>query len=699
VFTFRLDDDGIAVMTIAMSDFPVNVWNQRSIRAFAETLEDVLSRPGLRGIVLRSGRQTFLAGADLHAMMPLTDVGKNMALVRDLCAALRRLETCGVPVVAAIDGSALGGGYELCLACHRRLAKADDAIRIGLPEARLGLIPGAGGTQRLPRLIGLRAALPVLVEGKTMKPQAALAAGLVDQLAANDEELLAAATAWILATKEAAQPWDRDGAKIPGGGVQSPAGYQTFMPAAALVREKTHGNHPAALAILRAVYEGLQVPFDRGMPIEARLFARCLASPVATNTIRTMFFGLNEINKGASRPKDIPPRSWQKVGVLGAGMMGSGIAYAAARRGMEVVLKDVDASAAERGKAAVAKIAAKRPDAGQVLGRIRPTSRADELAGCEIVIEAVFEDREVKANAIREAEERIPRDAIVASNTSTLPITGLAKASRSPDKFVGLHFFSPVDRMPLVEIIRGRETSDETIAHAFDFVRALGKTPIVVRDGRGFYTSRVFAAYVNAGLLCLKEGVVPALIENAGRMAGMPVGPLAVADEVGLDLILAISKQAERDLGRPDDAPAAEVARLFVETLGRRGRKSGEGFYDYPQDGRKAFWPGLAIHFPPRAPQPSVDEVKRMLLHPQAVEAARAFEEQIVTSARDGDVGSILGWGFAPWTGGVFSYMDGLGLARFVEECDELARAHGRLYAVPELLRGMAATGRRFHAA
>jgi len=327
-----------------------------------------------------------------------------------------------------------------------------------------------------------------------------------------------------------------------------------------------------------------------------------------------------------------------------------------------------------------------------------PSARAEDLAGCEMIIEAVFEDREVKARAVREAEERIPNDAVVASNTSTLPITGLAETSRRPERFIGLHFFSPVDKMPLVEIIRGRKTSDETIAHAFDFVRALGKTPIVVNDGRGFYTSRVFSAYVNAGLMCLKEGVVPALIENAGRLAGMPVGPLAVADEVSLDLILAISKQTERDLGRPDDSPAAEVVRLFVEKLGRRGKKGGKGFYDYPQDAKKTLWRGLSDHFAPRPAQPSLDEVKRLLLHPQAVEAARAFEDKIVSSARDGDVGSILGWGFAPWTGGVFSYMDGVGLPRFVEECDALQRTHGRLYAVPELLRTMAATNRRFHA-
>jgi 3-hydroxyacyl-CoA dehydrogenase/enoyl-CoA hydratase/3-hydroxybutyryl-CoA epimerase len=699
MFSWSKRPDGVAVITIAMNELPVNVWNQGSIRAFAAALEEVLAVPDLRGIVLRSGRETFLAGADLSALMPLHDVARNMVLVHELRAVLRRLETSAVPVVAAIDGSALGGGYELCLACHRRLARSDDRIRIGLPEAQLGLLPGAGGTQRLPRLIGIRAALPILVEGQTLAPRAALAAGLVDGLADTDEELLRLAVEWILSTKEAVQPWDRKEERIPGGGVQSPGGYQTLTAAAALVQGKTHGNYPAPLWILRCVYEGLQLPFERGLDIEAELFAQCLASPVAANTIRTMFFGLNAIKKGASRPPGVPQAKWNKVGVLGAGMMGAGIAYAAAARGIEVVLKDVDDEAAARGKASAAKLLAGRvakgkatqAEADAVLARIRPTSRAEDLAGCELVVEAVFESRPVKEAAIREAEEKILPQAIVASNTSTLPITSLAAYSRRPAHFVGLHFFSPVDRMPLVEIIRGKETSQETVAHAHDFVRALGKTPIVVNDGRGFYTSRTFSAYVNAGIACLRDGVEPALLENAGKMAGMPVGPLAVADEVGLDLIHRIATATERDLGRRDDSPSAAVAKLFVERLGRPGRKGGRGFYDYPRDGHKHLWPGLAEHFSVRAAQPTVAELKRRLLHAQALEAARAFEEGIVTSVRDGDVGSILGWGFAPWTGGVFSYMDGIGLAHFVRECEELGQTP------PQLLRDMAREGRRFH--
>ncbi|HEX5041882.1 MAG TPA: 3-hydroxyacyl-CoA dehydrogenase NAD-binding domain-containing protein [Candidatus Polarisedimenticolaceae bacterium] len=699
MFTWSTDAEGIATVTLAMDDVPVNVWNARSVRAFAETLEEVLAQPGLRGLVLRSGRETFLAGADLTALMPLHDLERNMLLVHELRGALRRLETSGIPAVAAIDGSALGGGYELCLACHHRLARADERIRIGLPEVKLGLLPGAGGTQRLPRLIGIRAALPLLVEGQTLGPRAALAAGLVDQLADSDLELLRLAREWILSGKEAVQPWDRKEERIPGGGVQSPAGTQTFMAASALVQEKTHGKYPAPLAILRCVYEGLQLPFERGMELEGKLFARCLASPVAAHTIRTMFFGLNAIKKGAGRPPNVPVVRFGKIAVLGAGMMGSGIAYAAASRGMEVVLKDVDAAAAARGKAHTEKLLARRLEKGRttdaeasaVLARIRPTARAEDLAGCALVIEAVFESRAVKEEAIREAERVLGPEAIVASNTSTLPITSLAACSGRPAQFLGLHFFSPVDRMPLVEIIRGRDTSDATVAHAFDLVRALGKTPIVVNDGRGFYTSRVFAAYVHAGIAALQEGVAPALIENAGRMAGMPVGPLAVADEVSLDLIHHIATQTAEDTGLPDTSPGAVVARLFVETLHRNGRKVGRGFYDYPTDGKKHLWPGLAEHFPLRTPQPAVEDLERRLLHAQAVEAARAFEEGIVTSARDGDVGSILGWGFAPWTGGVFSYMDGIGLPRFVGECQALG------YEPPELLQTMAREGRCFH--
>ncbi len=699
MFTWSADAEKIATVTIAMDDVPVNVWNGRSIRAFAETLEEVLAHPGLRGIVLRSGRETFLAGADLTALMPLHDVDRNMALVHELRVALRRLETSGIPAVAVLDGTALGGGYELCLACHRRLARADEKIRIGLPEVQLGLLPGAGGTQRLPRLIGIRAALPLLVEGQTLGPRAALAAGLVDQLGDSDEELLRLAKEWILSGKEAVQPWDRKEERIPGGGIQSPAGYQTFMAAAALVREKTHGKYPAPLAILRCVYEGLQLPFDRGMEIEGKLFARCLASPVAANTIRTMFFGLNAIKKGAGRPPNVPQARFQRIAVLGAGMMGSGIAYAAAARGLEVALKDVDTAAAARGKEHAEKLLARRVEKGRttdaeanaVLARIRPTSRAGDLAGSQLVIEAVFESRSVKEKAIREAEGVIGPEAIVATNTSTLPITSLAAYSGRPAQFLGLHFFSPVDRMPLVEIIRGRDTSDATVAHAFDLVRALGKTPIVVNDGRGFYTSRVFAAYVHAGIAALQEGVAPALIENAGRMAGMPVGPLAVADEVSLDLIHHIATQTAQDLGQPDSSPGGVVAKLFVETLHRNGRKVGRGFYDYPADGKKHLWPGLAEHFPVRTPQPAVEDVERRLLHAQAVEAARAFAEGVVTSPRDGDVGSILGWGFAPWTGGVFSYMDGIGLPRFVGECQALG------FTPPELLETMAREGRSFH--
>lgn len=695
--------NGVAVVTIAMEDVPVNVWNERSVRAFVSTLDAVLGRPGLKGIVLRSGRETFLAGADLKSMMPL-DHPRNMTLARELREALRRLETCGVPVVAAIDGTALGGGYELCLACHRRLARSDERIRIGLPESQLGLLPGAGGTQRLPRLIGIRAALPLLIEGRTLAPREAHRAGLVDELAESDEELLARATDWILSTKEAVQPWDRKVETIPGGGVQSPGGYQTFLPAAALVREKTHDKYPAPLLILRCVYEGLQLPFERGMMIEERMFARCLASPVAANTIRTMFLAVREIQGGASRPKDVPESRFLKVGVLGAGMMGSGIAYAAASRGIDVVLRDVDADTAGKGKARVEKLLADRVERGKatradterILSRIHATSRADDLAGCELIIEAVPEDRAIKEAVIREAEGRLSPNAIVASNTSTLPITSLAAYSGRPASFVGLHFFSPVDRMPLVEIIRGRATSPETIAHAFDFVRALGKTPIVVGDGRGFYTSRVFSSYVNAGVLSLQEGVAPALVENAGRTAGMPVGPLAVADEVGLDLIRQISAQTESDLGRPDESPAAIAAKLLVG-LGRPGRKAGRGFYDYPPDGRKSLWPGLRDHFRRRDPQPAPEDLERRFLHAQALEAARAFEAGVVTSARDGDVGSILGWGFAPWSGGVFSYIDGVGVAQFVREAEALADRHGPFFAPPKLLVDMAREGRRFH--
>ena len=574
----------------------------------------------------------------------------------------------------------------------------------------LGLLPGGGGTQRLPRLIGIRAALPLLLEGRKLDPAKALAAGLVDEVVPA-ERLLAAARHWLLGEgpQNAVQPWDRKGFKIPDGGVFSPKGHETFVAGNAMLHARTWGNYPAPRNIASCVYEGLITDLDTGLKIESRYFVNCALSSEARNMIRSLFFSIGDANKLAARPKGVPEQSYRRIGVLGAGMMGAGIAYVSADAGLEVVLLDAGAAQAEKGKAAAQAILDKRvqqqrmaaAERDAVLARIHPTSRFEDLRDADLVIEAVFEDRAIKAEVTRQAEAVLAQSAIFASNTSTLPISGLAEASARPENFIGLHFFSPVERMPLVEIIRGRRTSDACLARAMDYVRRIGKTPITVNDSRGFYTSRVFGTYVGEGLTMLGEGVLPALIENAGRMSGMPVGPLALADEVSIELMYKVRKQTRADLGKEYRGNAASdaVIDLMVERLGRIGKKAGKGFYDYPADGRKQLWPGLAQHFKPLAEQPGVEAVKQRLLYVQSIETARCLEEKVVVDPRDADVGSILGWGFPPFLGGTVSQMHGIGLPRFIAECDRLAQRHGDRFAPPRLLRDMAVSGQAFYPA
>ena len=651
----------------------------------------------------------------MHRIADLTELGRSadaaslMAFTTRFHALMRAIEKSGKPFCAAINGTALGGGYEIALACHRRIAADDPRIRIGLPEVTIGLLPGGGGTQRLPRMIGIRAALPLLLEGRKLDPAKALAAGLVDQVVPADR-LLEAARAWLLTEgpQNAVQPWDRKGFKIPDGGVFSPKGHETFVAGNALLHEKTWGNYPAPRNIASCVYEGLITDFDTGLKIESRYFVNCALSGEARNMIRSLFFSIGEANKLAARPKDVPEQSYRRIGVLGAGMMGAGIAAVSAEAGIEVVLLDASLAQAEQGKARVRvalerRVQQRRLGEAQrdaVLARIHPGASYDDLRGAELIIEAVFEDRKIKAEVTRHAEAVLDANAIFASNTSTLPITGLAEASLRPEHFIGLHFFSPVERMPLVEIIRGRRTSDACLARAMDYVRRIGKTPITVNDSRGFYTSRVFGTYVSEGLTLLGEGVAPALIDNAGRMAGMPVGPLALADEVSIELMYKVRKQTRADLGKDYRGNAASdaVIDLMVEKLGRIGKKAGKGFYDYPADGRKQLWPGLAQHFKPLAAQPDVALVKQRLLYVQSVETARCLEEKVVLDPRDADVGAILGWGFPPFLGGTVSQMHSIGLDRFIAECDRLAQRHGDRFAPPRLLRDMAAAGQAFYA-
>jgi 3-hydroxyacyl-CoA dehydrogenase/enoyl-CoA hydratase/3-hydroxybutyryl-CoA epimerase len=704
---YSVDADGIASISWNMTNYPMNVMNAASIAAFAETIERAINDASVKGAIITSAKRDFIAGADLKIILKLKNADAVADFVGTLQKVMRRIETSGKPFVAAINGTALGGGYETCLACHHRIAADDPKTLIGLPEVSIGLFPAGGGTQRLPRLIGVRAALPFLLEGKKVDPRRALENGLVDQVVPANE-LLAQAKTWLLTEgpSNTVRPWDRKGFKLPGGAVQSPQGYETFTAGNAMLMEKTFGNYPAPLAIMSCVYEGCQTDIDNGMKIEIRYFVKVCLSTEAKNMMRTQFFAIGEANKLASRPKDVPASAYRKAGVLGAGMMGAGIAYACAEAGLQVVLLDVSLEAAQKGKAYSAalldkKMAAKRiseDERDSKLALIHTTADFGDLAGCDIIIEAVFEDRAVKAEVMKKAEAVIASSTVFASNTSTLPITELAHASNRPENVIGLHFFSPVEKMPLLEIIRGKRTSDECLAKSMDFAKKIRKTPIVVNDSRGFYTSRVVLAYMGEGLAMLAEGVNPALIENAGRHAGMPVGPLALADEVSIELMQSIRKQAAIDLGKDyQPGPIDKVGNMMVDQLGRIGKKAGKGFYDYPVDGRKRLWPGLAQAFPLAAAQPDPADVKRRLLYLQSAETARCLDEGVLRTAQDADVGAILGWGFPAYLGGPISQIHSIGVARFVDECEALVARHGARFAAPGLLKDMAAKGEDFY--
>ncbi len=706
MINYTLLEDSIALISFDMKNSTMNVLNQESIAAFDEAFDKAVKDANVKGIIVTSDKKEFIAGADLKMIAAVKTPEQVMEKSGVLHKLYRKMETCGKPVVAAINGTALGGGFELCLASHFRIAVNDAKIQIGLPEVLLGLLPGAGGTQRLPRLIGIENALPLLLEGKKLRPEQALEKGLVNKLVATKEELIPAAVEWIRTVGKKVQPWDDKGFKIPGGGVQTPTGVRVFMAGSALLQKKTFGNYPAPTAIMNSVYEGLQLDFDRALKVEMRYFTQCAMSQVAKNMIRTLFFTMNAANSGAARPKDVPANTLTKVGVLGAGMMGAGIAYVSAVAGLNVVLKDRSIEDAEKGKAYSLKLLNEKVSKGhmskekadEILARIVTTADPKAVEGSELIIEAVFEDRALKASVTKETEAVLSPTAVYASNTSTLPITGLAEASVRPENFIGIHFFSPVDKMQLVEIILGKKTSPYAIAMAIDYVKRIKKTPIVVNDGRAFYTSRIFSTYIAEGLNMLQEGIAPALIENAGKAAGMPVGPLAVADEVSIELMYKINKQTEKDLGKVNEGAEAKVGRLFMETLNRPGKKARKGFYEYPTDGgKKHLWSGLAEYFPLAKEQPDVELLKKRLLHYQALNAVKCLEENVLTSPRDGDIGSILGWGFPPYTGGIFSYIDMIGVRQFVEDCKTLATAYGARFNPPALLEEMAKTGKKFY--
>ncbi|CAM5544202.1 3-hydroxyacyl-CoA dehydrogenase/enoyl-CoA hydratase/3-hydroxybutyryl-CoA epimerase [Aquamicrobium terrae] len=719
-FALDIDADGIALVTWDMPDRSMNVFTEEVMRELDAIVDKVASDAAIKGAVITSGKETFSGGADLAMLQKMlatfaAESRKDRAAATKklfetagyMSHLFRKLETCGKPWVSAINGTCMGGAFELSLACHGRLAAGSDKVRMALPEVKVGIFPGAGGTQRVPRLTDQQQALQMLTSGQNLSPQKAKAMGLVHDVV-EPGKLVEAAKAMIAAGLKPVQPWDEKGFKLPGGPIYSAAGANLWPPAIAILRRETYGNYPAAAAILKCVYEGLLVPFDTALRIEQRYFTEIMQTREAAAMIRSLFVSLQELNKGARRPEGIAPTKFRKIGVLGAGFMGAGIAYVTAKAGIPVVLLDRDLESAEKGKAhsaglmdgLVRKGRATPDEKDRLLSLITPTADYADLAGCDLVIEAVFEDSAVKKAATEQAEAMLKSSAVFASNTSTIPITSLAKNSVRPKNFVGIHFFSPVDRMMLVEIILGRKTGDKALAVAMDYVRAIKKTPIVVNDTRGFYVNRCVLRYMSEAYKMLIEGVPAPMIENAARAAGMPVGPLALTDETAVDLAQKIMKQTMRDLGdKAVDPSQMDLIDTMVDKFDRKGRKNGKGFYDYPaKPAKKSLWPGLKDLYPQKEPEDvDYEELKQRFLAVIALEAARVMEEGIVTDPREADVGSILAFGFAPYTGGALSYIDGIGAKAFVKMAKGLQKKYGAEFKAPRLLSDMAEKGETFY--
>ncbi|RWD40156.1 MAG: 3-hydroxyacyl-CoA dehydrogenase [Mesorhizobium sp.] len=719
-FTLDIDADGIALVTWDMPGRSMNVFTEEAMLELNAIVDKVASDAAIKGAVITSGKDSFSGGADITMLQKMlatfaADKAKDLdkatkALFENagyMTGLFRKLETSGKPWVSAINGTCMGGAFELSLACHGRVAADSDKVKMALPEVKIGIFPGAGGTQRVPRLTDQQQALQMLTSGQTLSPQKAKSMGLIHEIA-GPQKLVETAKAMIRNGLKPVAPWDEKGFKLPGGPVYSVAGANLWPPAIAILRRKTHGNYPAAAAILKCVYEGLLVPFDIALRIEQRYFTEIMQTREAAAMIRSLFVSLQELNKGARRPAGVPETKFKKIGVLGAGFMGAGIAYVTAKAGIPVVLLDRDMEAAAKGKAhsdglisdQVRKGRAKPEDKDRLLSLITPTADYADLASCDLVVEAVFEDSGVKKDATEKAEAMLKPSAVFASNTSTIPITSLAKNSARPKNFIGIHFFSPVDKMMLVEIILGKKTGDKALAAAIDFVRAIKKTPIVVNDTRGFYVNRCVLRYMSEAYKMLIEGVPAPMIENAAKAAGMPVGPLALTDETAIDLAQKIMKQTMRDLGENAvDPKQMALINTLVDTHGRFGRKNGKGFYDYPQKpAKKKLWPGLKDLYPQLAPEKvDYEELKQRLLVTIALEAARVMEEGIVTDPREADVGSILAFGFAPFTGGVLSYIDGIGSKKFVKIAKGLQKKYGAEFKAPKLLLNMAEKGETFY--
>ena len=702
---FEKDSDNIVTLTMDMPGQSANTMNgdfRSAILAIADRIEKEID--SISGVIYASAKKTFFAGGDLNELIKAQpeDAEEFFNMVQIIKAPLRKIETLGVPVVAAINGAALGGGFEICLASHYRVAINDKKLVVGLPEVTLGLLPGGGGVARMTRMLGLENALPLLMEGKQLKVEKALKAGLINEIADDAADMMAKAKAWIKATPKSQQPWDIKGYRMPGGLPSNPALAQKLVIIPSILRQKTKGCYPAPEKILAAAVEGAQVGFDQACTIESRYFTELAIGQISKNMIGTFWFQLNEIKAGGSRPDNIPAYTTKKVGVLGAGMMGAGIAYSSAMSGIEVVLKDISQEAADKGKAYSEALLKKRVSRKQmteekmqsVLSLITATTEASDLDGCDLIIEAVFENQELKAKVTQEAEQHMSAEGIFASNTSTLPITGLAKASKNAAKFIGLHFFSPVDKMPLVEIIKGEKTDDETLARAFDYVLQIKKTPIVVNDSRGFFTSRTFGTFVGEGLTMLSEGIHPQFIESAALQAGMPIGPLAIQDEVSMALSRKVTSQTRLGLEAEGIAmPVSEaeaVTNRMIDEFKREGKSAGAGLYDYPAKGKKKIWPGLIEHFVKPEVTITLEEAKERILFRQSLETLRCYEEGVLTSVRDANIGSIFGIGFAPWTGGAIQYVNQYGVRKFYERAQQLTEQYGERFAPPAILKAQA---------
>jgi 3-hydroxyacyl-CoA dehydrogenase/enoyl-CoA hydratase/3-hydroxybutyryl-CoA epimerase len=717
-FTMTTDADGVATIVWDTVGKSMNVMNQQGFTDLDALIDKALADEAVKGIIITSGKEgSFAGGMDLNIIAKMKDsAGDDPARglfdgVMAMHGVLRKIERAGMdpktnkggkPIAAALPGTALGIGLEIPLACHRIFAADNPKAKIGLPEIMVGIFPGAGGTTRLVRKLGAMAASPLLLEGKLNDPQAAKRAGVIDEVVADP---VAAAKEWILSGPTIVKPWDEKGYKMPGGAPYHPAGFMTFVGASAMVNGKTMGVFPAAKALLSAVYEGALVPFDTALKIEARWFTNVLMNPSSSAMIRSLFINKEALEKGANRP-EAPDQKVKQVGVIGAGMMGAGIALVSALAGIKVVLIDAKQEAADKGKSYTADymdkgIARKKATAEKktaVLDLINATTDYAALKDCDLIVEAVFEDTSVKADVTKKVQDVTGPDCIFATNTSTLPITELAKASNDPEKFIGIHFFSPVDKMLLVEIIKGEKTGDVAVAKALDFVRQIRKTPIVVNDARFFYANRCIIPYINEGIRMVKEGVAPALIENAAKLVGMPLGPLQLVDETSIDLGVKIAKATRAAMG--DDYPDGEVDEVlfWMADQNRLGRKSNAGFYAYDDKGkRQGLWEGLADQYPVAGDQPDLVTVQHRLLFAQVLEAVRALEDGVLTDIREGDVGAILGWGFAPWSGGPFSWLDIIGAPYAAERCDQLTEQFGDRFKTPDLLRDMADKGQDFY--